>query len=174
MTSSNGDIFRVTRPLCGNSPVTGEFPTQRPVTRSLSVFFGLSLNKRLNKQSRGWWFETPPRSLWRHCDVRSNWMEFYATASSPFLSRINNIYLERFSYNFTETAIRIHHWRLTSTLCLFDFGIIYAPLFIQIKETCVIENGPLPASLKFRYWKFEVIFYNSMLFAVTHGLVQCD
>ena len=56
--------------LCeGNSPVNGEFPTQRPVTRSFDVFFDLCLNKRLSKQSWGWWFETPLRSLWRHCNV---------------------------------------------------------------------------------------------------------
>ena len=56
--------------LCtGNSPVTGEFPTQRPVTRSFDVFFDLRLNKRLSKQSWGWWFETPSRPLWRHCNV---------------------------------------------------------------------------------------------------------
>ena len=53
----------------GNSPVTGEFPSQRPVTRSFGVFFDLCLNKRLSKQSRGWWFETPSRSPWRHCNV---------------------------------------------------------------------------------------------------------
>ena len=35
----------------GNSPVPGEFPTQRPVTRSFDVFFDLRLNKRLSKQS---------------------------------------------------------------------------------------------------------------------------
>ena len=35
----------------GNSPVTGEFPAQRPVTRSRDVFFDLRLNKRLSKQS---------------------------------------------------------------------------------------------------------------------------
>ena len=29
-----------------NSPVTGEFPSQRPVTRSFDVFFDLCLNKR--------------------------------------------------------------------------------------------------------------------------------
>ena len=29
----------------GNSPVTGEFPSQRPVTRSFEVFFGLRLEK---------------------------------------------------------------------------------------------------------------------------------
>ena len=33
--------------------------TQRPVTQSFDVFFGLRLNKRLSKQSWGWWFETP-------------------------------------------------------------------------------------------------------------------
>ena len=30
-----------------------------------------ALNKRMSKQSWGWWCETPPRSLWRHCNVRS-------------------------------------------------------------------------------------------------------
>ena len=61
-------IFSVLLAICaGNSPVTGEFPTQRPVTRSLDIFFDLRLNKRLSKQSWGWWFETPSRPLWRHC-----------------------------------------------------------------------------------------------------------
>ena len=70
MTSSNGNIFRVTGHLCaGKSPVSGEFPTQRPVTRSFDVFFDLCLHKRLSKQSCGWWFETPASSLWRHCNV---------------------------------------------------------------------------------------------------------
>ena len=50
----------------GNSPVTGEFPSQRPMTRSFHVFFDLRLYKRLSKQSIRWWFETPSRPLWRH------------------------------------------------------------------------------------------------------------
>ena len=53
----------------GNSPVTGEFPAQRPVTRSFGVFFDLRLNKRLSKQSWDCWFEMPPCSLWRHCNA---------------------------------------------------------------------------------------------------------
>ena len=53
----------------GNSPVTGEFPAQRPVTRSFDVFFYLRLNKRLSKQWWCWWFETPSRQLWRHGNV---------------------------------------------------------------------------------------------------------
>ena len=42
----------------GNSPVTGEFPSQRPVTQSFNVFFDLHLNQQLSKQWRRWWFET--------------------------------------------------------------------------------------------------------------------
>ena len=49
--------------------VTGEFPAQRPVARSFDVFFDLRLNKRLSKQSWGWWFETLSGPLWRHRNV---------------------------------------------------------------------------------------------------------
>ena len=53
----------------GNSPAPGDFPTQRPVTPSFDVFFDLHLNKRLSKQSWGWWFETLSHPLWRHRNV---------------------------------------------------------------------------------------------------------
>ena len=68
MTSSNGNIFRVTGPLCGEFTGPGEFPAQKPVTRSFDVFFDLRPNKRLSKQPWGWWFETTSRSLWRQCN----------------------------------------------------------------------------------------------------------
>ena len=54
------------------SPLCGEFTCHRgiPLTKAsdaeLWCFFDLRLNKRLSKQSRRWWFETPSRSLWRH------------------------------------------------------------------------------------------------------------
>ena len=52
------ETFSVLLAICaGNSPVNGEFPTQRPVTRSFDIFFDVRLNKRLSKQSWGWWFE---------------------------------------------------------------------------------------------------------------------
>ena len=69
MTSSNGNIFRVTGPLRGSPPVTGGIPSQRPMTRNFNVFFDLRLNKRLSKQSRRQRFQTPSRSLLRHCNV---------------------------------------------------------------------------------------------------------
>ena len=68
------ETFSALLALCaGNSPVTGEFPTQRPVTRTFDVFFDLRLNNRLSKQSWGWWFETPSCSLWRHCNMMPYW-----------------------------------------------------------------------------------------------------
>ena len=54
------EIFSASLAICsGNSPVTGEFPAPRPVTQSFDVFFDRRLNKRLSKQWRGWWFQTP-------------------------------------------------------------------------------------------------------------------
>ena len=38
----------------GNSPASGEFPAQKPVTWSFDVFFDLRLNTRLSKQSWDW------------------------------------------------------------------------------------------------------------------------
>ena len=63
------ETFSVLFAICvGNSPVPDEFPAQRPVTHSFDVFFDLRLNKRLNKQSWGWWFETLSHPLLRHCN----------------------------------------------------------------------------------------------------------
>ena len=60
------EAFSVLLALCaGNSSVTGEFPSQRPVS---GVFFDLHLSKRLSKQSRRQCFYTPSHSLWRHCN----------------------------------------------------------------------------------------------------------
>ena len=78
----------------GNSKVPGEFPAQRPVTRSFDVFFDL----RLNKQSWGWWFETLPRSLWRHCNVlcafskQSAILKFILKIEANWAAELYNVY----------------------------------------------------------------------------------
>ena len=59
MKSSNGNIFRVTGPLCGEFTGPGEFPTQRPVTRSFDVFFDLRLNQ-------GWGEYTKPEYAYEY------------------------------------------------------------------------------------------------------------
>ena len=79
MTSSNGNIFRATGPLCGEFTGPGEFPAQRPVTRSFDVSFDLRPNKRLSKQSWGWRLETASWSLWRQYNAKrppSCWRHF--------------------------------------------------------------------------------------------------
>ena len=64
------ETFSALLAICaGNSPVSGEFPAQRPVTRAFDVSFDLRLNKRLSKQSWGWWLEMISCSLWRQSNV---------------------------------------------------------------------------------------------------------
>ena len=81
------ETFSALLALCvGNSPVTGEFPTRRPVTQSFDVFFDLRVNKRLSKQSWGWWFEMPSHPLWHHCnDLMKD------TNSSPVRARYGHL-----------------------------------------------------------------------------------
>ena len=63
----------------GSSPVTGEFPAQRPLTRSSDISFDLRQTKWLSKQWWSWWFETPPCPLWRHRNASKVkiWRRFY-------------------------------------------------------------------------------------------------
>ena len=64
------ETFSALLAICAeNSPVPGEFSTQRPVTRSFDVYFDLRPNKGLSKQLWGWWFETQSCPLWRHRNV---------------------------------------------------------------------------------------------------------
>ena len=83
------ETFSALLAICaGNLPVPGEFPAQRPVTRSFDVFLDLRLKKRLSNQSWGWWFETPSCSLqWCHNEIKSNipWM-FSARCIDRYIS----------------------------------------------------------------------------------------
>ena len=77
LTSSNGNIFRVTGPLC----------TETSDAELWCFCIHLRLNKRLSKQPWGWWFETPPWSLWRQCnDLGTNiWYGYTYTFHLPCL-----------------------------------------------------------------------------------------
>ena len=70
MTSSNGNIIRVTGPLCG------EFTGHR----------WSALNKRLIIQSWGWWFESPSRSLWRHFNDKLKYVRLWNNKNVPCLA----------------------------------------------------------------------------------------
>ena len=72
MTSSNGNIFRVTGSWCGEFTGHRRIPLTKNSGAELCCSFDLRLNKRLSKQPCGWWSETPSPSLWRHCN-EWNW-----------------------------------------------------------------------------------------------------
>ena len=89
------ETFSALLAICAeNSPVTGEFPTQRPVTRSFDVFFDLRPNERLSKQSWGWWYETLSSPLWRHRNAV--WNNNRHKARQPTLCRL---FLMLYHYN---------------------------------------------------------------------------
>ena len=94
MTSSNGNIFRATGHLC--EEFTG--PRWIPLTKASAAEFWCflwSLNKRLSKQSWGWWFGTLSCPLWRHCNAVSDHLHW-----KPWVPLMP-----------TLSSIRCHQWR---------------------------------------------------------------
>ena len=126
MTSSNGQIFRVAGHLCGEFIVqNGEFPAQRPLTRSFDVVSDLRLYKRLSKQWWGWWFETPWRPLWGHCNVMlktgKNSHPQLATISKKypgFLFVIDRISLVFLISSYAELVLGVVMWILYGTVSI--------------------------------------------------------
>ena len=92
MTLSNGNI----------SAFSGEFPSQRPVTRSFDVFFDLRLNKQLSNQSRHRWFETTSRSSWHHCNAFRLWLGVNCYPFLPVVYVVFGEMLTRCVLNFPE------------------------------------------------------------------------
>ena len=117
--------------LCvGNSPVICEFPSQRPVTCGFDVFFYLRLNKRLSKQSRRWWFETPSHSLWRHWNVllrgktttiiySSRWASYWM----PLNSTVLNFFRLFDSSRLMIASYDLHLYSMRLNYCMDNFII---------------------------------------------------
>ena len=132
----------------GNPPVTGEFPSQRPVTQSFPVFFDLHLNKPLSKQSRRWWFETPSCPydvtvmIWTAImvmyDMTTLWHEnaFHYMAAGSVSNNVP-VQLENFPWNTTSipkclmrcqmkmhTHTYIYTYFLSADICVYRFSFI--------------------------------------------------
>ena len=136
------ELFSALLAICaGNSPAIGEFPAQRPVTRSFNVFFDLCLNKRSSKQWWGWCFDTPSRSLWRHFNV---------TAICPELRALSN---------FKETVFLLfifYNWNWSST-CSWMYTL---PQLLRNcgYEYCMQWNVPFIILIYFSLWpKYDQI-----------------
>ena len=126
--------------LCaGNSLVTSEFPAQRPVTRSFHVFFNLRLNKQFSNQSWGLWFETPSRSLWRHCYVNAK-----ITSSYGQLYQLQFLFIKGYSGKFSNIKRYYHFFinqiwtKMTFDQCLFFNSIMFNYLLEELVESLIV------------------------------------
>ena len=78
-----------------------------------ALIFSLRLNKRLSKQSWGWWFETPSWSLWRHCNratvsrVQSYCVVLYALSRNIFCGIITEILLYLGTGNSSQVRVQL-------------------------------------------------------------------
>ena len=143
------ETFSALLAICaGNSPVTGEFPAQRPVTRSFDVFF--DLNKRLSKHSWGWWFETP---LWRHCNVNAQGLS--KTDELPATTQHNEAqteYIIPWMYSkYIQLTLMVPVLR-DQAKYVFDYFIVYTLNAVWCALNCienVCTHKSIPESISF-------------------------
>ena len=116
------ETFSALLAICaGNSPVTGEFPAQRPVARSFDIFFDLCLNKWLSKQSRGQWFDMPPYPLWRRCNAKQNCVLFCSEC------------------RIVDTAVKARYGRVTASHIIVDVITYPCP---NLGHRCHVTGQP--------------------------------
>ena len=107
------------------------------MTRSFDVYFDLRLNKRLSKQSWGWWFETPSWSLWRQCNDKRNYQKSFSarypavTISYPVNVHVQNQRLKCQNPQLGESLLWL--WKCISHVKKFlvHDGIIVTKAVIQ-------------------------------------------
>ena len=98
----------------GNSPVAGEFPAQRPVTRSFDVFFHFRLNKRLSKPSRRRWFKTPSLSSSRYCNNEATGSPHKRPVTRSFVVVFNVSFCKPLNKQLSFRYLRRHDAHVTS------------------------------------------------------------
>ena len=160
MSSSKGNIFRVTGPLW--------------------CIFYMRLNKRMRKQSRRWWFETPSRSLWRHYnDVITNQLtpsKTYDCIKQWYLLRKRDLFLKKnclylFSYCTDLFSIRVclstfnNGWDNGVAPCTWHFSIyrvcrlcIRWAMSTIIVRSCVVLASGFDLYIFQQVWNFRRLF----------------
>ena len=114
VTSSNGNIFRVTGPLSKEFTGYRWIPNTKASDAEFDVFFDLHLNKRLSKQSWGWWFDAHYDAI-----VMITLQGQGNTYIFDFWSSLDKYY--------TNTMTLMHNW----------IRIISEPL-LTFRSTCII------------------------------------
>ena len=149
-------LLRVTGLCAGNSPVTGEFPAQRPVTRSFDASFDLRLHKHLRKQSWSWWFETPSSSLWHHHNVNDILYVNFKLILAFFLEE------HLLSKWHQVNVIRPHWWQGS-----FGSGDGFVPpgskLLPQPNVSFMVSPGPW-----IKHWYVNILYLKAMKYHSYH------
>ena len=118
--------------LCeGNPPVIGGFPSQRDSNAGFDVFFNVCLNKRLNKQTKRWWFETPSFSLWHHRNFHSTRLLFGSTStvvSWQQFSAVQTVQSGRVVSRAGRVLARDTHPGTSPTVCPWISGLPWVPV----------------------------------------------
>ena len=106
MTSTNGNIFRITGPSCGE--FTSEFPSQRPVTQSFDVFFDI------HAWTNGW------VNNWDADDWRRHRAHYDVTVMSDGLSAE---FCQAITWN--DSSLFAIAWKYTSVKVRSKYGSFY-------------------------------------------------
>ena len=145
------ESFSALLAICaGNSPVTA----QRPVTRSFDVYFDLRPNKRLSKQSWGWWFETPSRPLWCHRTEVKVWPS--CPDSLTLFSAVWSLMLAR-----VLTLTGVTWMLLLLSICIWvpvDKEIVYIILYLGMCGQGRLHNHTLGPQQNGRHFTHDFSF----------------
>ena len=181
------ETFSALLALCaGNSTVTGEFPTQRPVARSFDVFFDLCLSKRVSKQSLGWWSETPSCSLWRHCIANWHFVmrwtrqtkfwyshkymspDFVPLETFPISQSTNNLMVIKTRFRISEQDFNLMTWTGPNK-DMFDFKYKVSMLITMTWALFRCRNT-LPGYTKFHYKEQMILWRKSRPYNRNHNM----
>ena len=164
------EAFSALPTLCaGNSPVTGEFPHNGQQRGALMFSLICALNKRLSKQSWGWWFEMPSRSLWHHCNELKKcliYVLWYLRYLISCLVRYDEIHCTKLFWDIyvfrhwgqdkmkalSQTTVSNARYRMK----MFEFQLIFCwSLFLRVQLTILLhwsDNGLAPARWQAIIW----------------------
>ena len=163
-------VFYIKPSIHCSSPVPGEFPTQRPVTRSFDVYFDLHPNKQLSKQYRGWWFETLSSPLWRHRNGQRLWDMWSLTLTLRGRNQMDTILQTKVSSFLNENDEFRLKFRWSGPI-----NIIRA--LVQIMAWCRPGDKPLSDPMMIRLAMHisvtRLLWLNSNKFYVYQRRIQC-
>ena len=116
------------------------------------IFFDQGLNKQLSKQSRPRWFETPSRSLWRHCNANNSprlldWLWANRLIAQGRVKQFRRKWIKSNEYITTTNQIKTKHNRTCSysigyTACIYT-GIPYHKASVQ-RQPSLLAHCPWP------------------------------